>query len=105
MKQIKTILIKCDNEKTLELSEMTELQGGLKIRSESDYEKIKKSILTYGFSFPFFVWKSGKTNYLLDGHGRYETLKKMREEGYIIPPLPVYYVKAKDKTEAKQKLL
>jgi hypothetical protein len=54
MKQIKTILIKCDNEKTLELSEMTELQGGLKIRNESDYEKIKKSILTYGFSFPFF---------------------------------------------------
>lgn len=27
MKQIKTIAIKCDNEKTLELSEMTELQG------------------------------------------------------------------------------
>ena len=26
MKQIKTISIKCDNEKTLELSEMTELQ-------------------------------------------------------------------------------
>jgi hypothetical protein len=105
MKQIKTISIKCDNEKTLELSEMAELQGGLKIRNESDYEKIKKSILTYGFSFPFFVWKSGKTNYLLDGHGRYETLKRMREEGYIIPPLPVYYIKAKDKAEAKQKLL
>ncbi len=35
MKQIKTILIKCDNEKTLELSEMTELQGGLKIRADS----------------------------------------------------------------------
>ena len=105
MKQIKTILIKCDNEKTLDIDEMTELQGGLKIRNESDYEKIKKSILTYGFSFPFFTWKSGKTNYLLDGHGRYETLKRMREEGYIIPPLPVYYVKAKDKAEAKQKLL
>jgi hypothetical protein len=29
----------------------------------------------------------------------------MREEGYIIPPLPVYYIKAKDKAEAKQKLL
>ena len=105
MKQIKTILIKCDNEKTLDIDEMTELQGGLKIRNESDYEKIKKSILTYGFSFPFFTWKSGKTNYLLDGHGRYETLKRMQEEGYIIPPLPVYYVKAKDKAEAKQKLL
>ena len=105
MKQIKTIAIKCDNEKTLDIDEMTELQGGLKIRNESDYVKIKKSILTYGFSFPFFAWKSRKTNYLLDGHGRYETLKRMQEEGYIIPPLPVYYVKAKDKAEAKQKLL
>ena len=32
MKQIQTITIKCDNEKTLELAEMTELQGGLKQR-------------------------------------------------------------------------
>ena len=54
MRQIKTISIKCDNEKTLDIDEMTELQGGLKIRSESDYVKIKKSTLTYGFSFPFF---------------------------------------------------
>ena len=34
MKDILTISIKCDNEKTLELAEMTELQGGLKERNE-----------------------------------------------------------------------
>ena len=102
MKNIQTISIKCDNEKTLELAEMTELQGGLKERTDIDYDKIKLSIIKYGFSFPFFIWKSGKTNYLLDGHGRFETLCRMQKDGYIIPPLPVYYIKAKDKAEAKQ---
>ena len=105
MKQIQTITIKCDNEKTLELAEMTELQGGLKQRNDIDYDKIKLSIIKYGFSFPFYIWKSGKTNYILDGHGRFETLCRMQKDGYIIPPLPVFYIKAKDKAEAKQKLL
>ena len=105
MKSTMTISIKCDNEKTLELAEMTELQGGLKERTDIDYDKIKLSIIKYGFSFPFYIWKSGKTNYILDGHGRFETLCRMQKDGYIIPPLPVFYIKAKDKAEAKQKLL
>lgn len=105
MKSTMTIQIKCDNEKTLELAEMTELQGGLKERTDIDYDKIKLSIIKYGFSFPFYIWKSGKTNYILDGHGRFETLCRMQKDGYIIPPLPVFYIKAKDKAEAKQKLL
>ena len=105
MKSSMTISIKCDNEKTLELAEMTELQGGLKERTDIDYDKIKLSIIKYGFSFPFYIWKSGKTNYILDGHGRFETLCRMQKDGYLIPPLPVFYIKAKDKAEAKQKLL
>ena len=54
MKDISTIFVKCDNEKTLELAEMTELQGNLKQRTDIDYDKIKLSIIKYGFSFPFF---------------------------------------------------
>ena len=105
MKQIQTIGIKCETKDTLEIAELTELQGGLKERTDIDYDKIKLSIIKFGFSFPLFVWKSGKTNYLLDGHGRFETLCRMQKDGYIIPPLPVFYIKAKDKAEAKQKLL
>ena len=105
MKDISTIFVKCDNEKTLELAEMTELQGNLKQRTDIDYDKIKLSIIKYGFSFPFFVWNDGKKNYILDGHGRFETLCKMQKDGYIIPPLPVVYIQCKDKKEAKQKLL
>lgn len=105
MKQLKTIQIKCETKDSLELAEMTELQGGLKIRDDIDYDKIELSILKYGFSFPFFIWKSGKTNYLLDGHGRFEILCRMQKDGFIIPPLPVVYVQAKTKKEAKEKLL
>ncbi len=105
LKNIKTISIKCDCKDLLKLEDMTVMQGGLKERTKTDYEKIKKSILTYSFSFPFFIWQSGKTNWLIDGTGRYQTLCKMQKDGYIIPPLPVVYIQCKNKTEAKQKLL
>ena len=104
MKEIKTISIKCDTKDTLNIAEMTELQGNLKARNDVDYDKIKLSIVKYGFSFPFFVWKSDK-NYILDGHGRFETLCRMQKDGYLIPDVPVVFVEAKDMKEAKQKLL
>lgn len=105
MKQINTISIKCETSEKLELAELTEMQGGLKERTDIDYDKIKLSICKFGFSFPFFIWKSGNKNYLIDGHGRFATLCKMQKDGYIIPPLPVVYIQCKNKTEAKQKLL
>ena len=106
MKSIKTISIKCETKDTMKLEDMTVMQGGLKERTDADYEKIKKSILTYSFSFPFFIWRSGKTNYLLDGTGRYTCLTKMQnEEGYIVPELPVVYIQCRNKADAKQKLL
>lgn len=105
MKDIKTISIKCETKDYLDWHNITEFQGGLKIRDEADIEKAKTSILKYGWSFPFFVWVSGKTNYCLDGHARIKVLKALEEEGYLIPELPVVYIQAKNKTEAKQKLL
>ena len=105
MKQINTISIKCETSEKLEIAEMTEMQGGLKERTDIDYDKIKLSICKFGFSFPFFIWKSGNKNYLIDGHGRFATLCKMQKDGYIIPPLPVVYIQCKNKAEAKQKLL
>jgi hypothetical protein len=105
MKQIKSISIKCETKDYLDWHNITEFQGGLKIRDEADIEKAKTSILKYGWSFPFFVWVSGKTNYCLDGHARLLVLKQLEEEGYLIPELPVVYISAKNRAEAKQKLL
>ena len=107
MKEIKTISIACETKDTMKLDEMTVLQGNLKARDDSDYEKIKTSILKYKFSFPFFIWydEKDKKNYLVDGTGRYQTLCKMQKEGFIIPDLPIVFIQAADKKEAKQKLL
>ena len=100
-----TINITCKTNDSLNLADMTELQGGLKARTDIDYDKIKLSIIKFGFSFPFFIWHDGDKNYLLDGHGRFATLCKMQKDGYEIPDLPVVFVECKDKKEAKQKLL
>lgn len=99
------IKIKCDAKDTLNIDQLTEFQGGLKVRDNSDFEKIEKSIKKHGFSFPFFVWKQGKKNYVLDGHGRLGALSRMVAAGETIPPLPVVYVKCKDESEAKEILL
>lgn len=101
----KKIKIACETKDSLEIAEMTEFQGGLKTRDDIDYDKIKLSIIKFGFSFPFFIWKDGNKNKLLDGHGRFATLCKMQKDGYEIPALPVVYVEAKDEAEAKEKLL
>lgn len=99
------IKVKCDVKDTLELDELSDFQGNLKERSDADFEKIQKSIKKHGFSFPFFVWKKGKTNWVLDGHGRLGALRRMAAGGEAIPPLPVVYVKCRDEPEAKEILL
>ena len=105
MKQIKTVALKCETKDYIDFHNLTEFQGGLKIRNEDDIQKAKTSILKYGWSFPVFVWKDKNTNYVIDGHCRLLVLKELEAEGYIIPELPVVYIECKNKKEAKQKLL
>ena len=97
--------INCTGSDTIQLHELTEFQGELKERSAGDVEKIIKSIKKHGFSFPFFVWKKGDKNNVLDGHGRLMALKQMAAAGEEIPALPCVYISAKDEAEAKEKLL
>lgn len=99
------IKIKCETKDVLDFSAITDFQGNLKARDDADFEKIERSIKKHGFSFPFFIWKKGKINYCLDGHGRLGALQRLVAEGETIPPLPVVYVKCKDENEAKEILL
>lgn len=99
------IKIKCKTEDTLELYQITDFQGNLKERNDADFEKIERSIKKHGFSFPFFIWKKGKINYCLDGHGRLGALNRLVASGEKLPPLPVVYVQCKDEAEAKEILL
>jgi len=99
------IRITCEVEDTLTLGRMTEFQGELKVRSSEDYDRIMHSIYKYGIAFPFFVWKKGRLNYILDGHGRTGALKRERERGVTVPALPVIYVQAENEEAAKNLLL
>ena len=68
-----------------------------------DVEKLKVRILSQGFTIPLFVWPKGK--YLVDGAGRFKALSELEDEGYTIPDLPFIPIQAKDKKEAKQRVL
>ncbi len=105
----KTIIISCTGSDQLPLVAIENFQGGLKQRGKKETEQIITSILKYGFSFPFFIWKHEaqgvEHNYCLDGHGRLGALKELRSRGYELPIFPVCYIDAADEAEAKQKLL
>jgi hypothetical protein len=49
MKKLSAVEIKCETKDRLNIAEMTELQGTLKARTDIDYDKIKLSIIKYGF--------------------------------------------------------
>jgi hypothetical protein len=101
----KTVRITCRGAGTLPLDAIEEFQGNLKRRTKKDIEKIIKSILKLGFSFPFVVWEHGGRNYTIDGHGRIIALGELRKKGYNLPPFPVVYIEAANEAEAKEKLL
>ena len=101
----KQIKITCTGTDYKDIDELTAFQGNLKKLSKGNLEKLKKSILKYGFSAPIFIWKSSKKNNIIDGHGRLKALISFKNDGYIIPDIPVDYIEAKTKKEAKEKLL
>lgn len=104
---MKHVRIDWDETKKVPLDSLQEFQGQLKNLTKPRYEQLKKAILDLGFSEPVSVWRDpkGKLN-LLNGHQRLRTLKLMREEGYDIPKdIPANIITAKDKKEAKRKVL
>jgi len=103
--KMKTIKISCDGTNYIDYKTLTPLQGDLKTLSEDNLTKLKKSIIKYGFTAPGFVWKSGKKEYTIDMHQRVKALDSLSEDGYTIPDIPIVYIQAKNKTEAKEKLL
>jgi hypothetical protein len=101
----KEIIVTCKTKDSLALEKIAEFQGGLKTRDEEDLAQIKMSLKKYGISFPFFIWQNKKTSYCLDGHGRRLALIELKAAGYEIPAIPIVYVQAETREEAKQKML
>ncbi|GAH72617.1 unnamed protein product, partial [marine sediment metagenome] len=100
------IRIECEGREKFSLDYFKDFQGKMKNRTETDIIKILRSIRDYGFSFPFFYWKNSKNiSYVMDGHGRLLALQLFKRMGGKLPLFPACHVFAKDKKEAKQKLL
>lgn len=102
---MKSIEIKSQGARSIDIADLKPLQGNLKTLSETNYNKLKGEILKLGFSEPISVWIKGKTNFILNGHQRLLTLQRMRGDGYEIPSIPVSIIDAKDDNEAKRKIL
>jgi len=99
------VKITCDGTDYVDYRTLKPFQGDLKTLSDENLEKLKNSIIKYGYSVPAFVWKSGEDKYILDAHQRTKALHSLFSEGYEIPDIPIVYIQAKDKQEAKEKLL
>jgi DNA modification methylase len=99
------IRITCHTSEHCDIDKLEPLQGTLKKRTSKDLDQIETSILKFGIAFPFFYSDIDGHWYILDGHGRKQTLLRMRECGATLPQMPIVRVEAKSLEEAKQLLL
>jgi len=98
----KTIPIKAKGTDYLPLKKLKFFQGNLKELKRAEFEKLRSSILKYGFRIPVFTWKEN----IIDGHQRIFVLNKLIKEGYTVEgDIPTIEIVAKDKSDAKKILL
>ena len=105
MNQKQEIKITCKGADLLPFDSLENFQGNLKKITKQNLEKLKKRIIRDGINVPLFVWRENDWCRILDGHQRLKALQSLREDGYIIPMIPVCYIEAKDEKDARQKLL
>jgi len=103
--QTKIIRVTCDVKDFLPYEQIEPLQGRLKKRTPEQLEKICRSVIKHGWAFPEFIWQNEGHNYCLDGHGRQEGIPLLISAGYVIPPIPVVFIQARNRAEAKELLL
>ncbi len=101
----KEVQIKCTGAETRDYRTLKTLKTGLKESTKEDLKKLKNAILKYGFSFPEFIWSHEGSEYTIDADRRNEALASLESDGYVIPPVPVCHIHARDEAEAKEKIL
>ena len=82
-------------------------QGELKRLSETDYNKLRRSIIAKGVISPFFVWESPEGIFILDGHQRSRVIGEMIQRNEVKEDLKVVcvFLQAEGIKEAKELLL
>ncbi|MDR3341818.1 MAG: hypothetical protein LBT14_03340 [Treponema sp.] len=101
----KTIKISCQGAGLIDWRSIKSLQEQYKDRTDEDIQKIMLSIIKYGWAFPAYVSKIDDDIWAIDAHGRLLAAEHLEKDGWIIPPIPVDWIQAKTKEEAKQLLL
>ena len=99
------IRVTCKVADFLPYDQIEPLQGRLKKRTDEQLDKICRSVIKHGWAFPEFIWQHEGHNYCLDGHGRQAAIPRLIKMGYTIPLIPVVYIEAKNRDEAKELLL
>ena len=102
MQQIK---IKCTTGMSMPLQDMMLFAGKLKKHSLLEIERVVDSIDEDGFLFPIAIAKVEGKNLIIDGECRYKALIELKNRGYEIPEIPVYYVKTTAETLIKNTLI
>lgn len=104
----KDIEIAYDKPVLLPISELNDFQGDLKELSDDAFAKLSGEIMRTGFAFAPHVWRSPKDKkwYLVDGHQRIKTVRRMmHDSGFRVPKIPAIPVKAATISEAKRRVL
>jgi hypothetical protein len=105
---MKIIPIKCTASDWLDVGSFTPIQGDLKTKTKEQLKKLQEKIIELGWIAPLFCWKDGDEIYSIDGHGRDYVSMDMVKHGYQFGndnKLPVIFIFADDKKQAKEYLL
>ncbi|MBA7533853.1 hypothetical protein ES705_26099 [subsurface metagenome] len=101
----KSLPVTCKAADNLPIEALTDFQDEIKKISKENLKKLKSRIIRRGINAPVFVWNNNGSHYLLDGHQRIKALLELKKEGYELPQIPVAYIDAKNKKDAKDALL
>ncbi len=111
---IKITLKDADKFLKIDYRHLKPLQGNLKDLTEINYNKLKKSMEEFGYFVPVYVWTDADgIHWIEDGHGRLRLFTRehaqfyyeSEEEQEFTYEIPVIGIEAKDRIEAKEKLL
>lgn len=102
----KSVRVESRSVQNFPIKSLKDFQGNLKKLSPINYQKLRDRILELGFSEPVTIFQHDGKNYLLNGHQRVRTLRKMRREGYEVPSeIPCSIASIETPEEAKKVLL
>jgi len=99
------VIIKSKGHEEISIHKLKPFQGNLKDLDKNNFELLRKSILTMGFTSPINVWVDGENHFVIDGHQRLRVLIELHNQGVKVPNVPINIVEADTFEDAKKNVL